>query len=812
MSIAEKTAEESPVIAEGPRKRHPLRRDGDVMLTGQAEYLDDVHLPDILHATVVRSPHAHARIVNIDVSEAESADGVRAVLTPSVAADMIVNPLPHFYDAVNVGGRQVDVPMLTGDVARYVGDPIVAIAADTLAQAEAAAKLVRIEYDIREAIVDVERALSVDAPRIFEDWDDNVLARLQFAEGDAAAAIDASPRSLSGKLAIQRYQTSPLETRGYLASWQRKGITLWGSTQNPHPVRTYLAHVFGLGEDRIRVIATRIGGGFGHKVNCFQEEYIVCALSKLTGAPVKWLETRAECMLVGGREYYHDFNVGFDESGRILGFRDEILANIGSVSSWGGWPMIFPASMTFPGPYKVPNCDIQIAAVVTNKAPWSGARGYGKESATLMMERVVDLIAADLGMDPAEVRARNFVQPDEFPFWTAAKRLDSGNYPGALDMVLELANYPELRRKQQQARDSGLMLGVGIGFELTPEGGDYAGSLARGFETSTVRVSPSGTVTVLTGVTSLGTGNETTIACMVGDVLGVDPDAVNVLQGDTDSVPYGFGAFSSRAVITGGSAAISAAKEVRGKMAGAAAAVLQCDVGDLVFVDGAVRSLGDPTSALSFSELATLIYKRAGVTPGVEATLLEATAVDKPNNIHGVPDEKGRFSPYPSYPYSVHLAVVAVDSETGVSTVTDYFAVDDCGKVLSPIFVEGQLNGGIAMGIGAALYENLPYESDGQPQAISFKHYLLPRATDMPPIRTDYQETPSPFTPLGAKGAGESGLGGALAAVANAVNDAIAPLGVSIDTMPLDPPTVLEAIHAGRSKRASAPTTQGVLS
>lgn len=777
---------------------HPLRKDGDLIVSGHAEYLDDVQLPGMLHAAILRSPHPHARIVSIDVAAARQARGVRAVLTPDQAAEAIGGPLPHFFNPTVVGGRAVDVPMLNGRVVRFVGDPVAAVAADTLADAEAAVKLIDVEYELLPTVLDGEAAMAPGAPLLFHDWGDNVLARLRFKEGDAAAAIEAAPHTLSDEVRIQRCQTAPLETRGYVASWRRDRLTFWGSTQNPHPLRTYLSEVFGLAEDRIRVIATRLGGGFGHKVNGFQEEYIVCLLSKLAKAPVKWLETREECLLVGGREYLHRFTVGFSETGRILGFKNSVLANVGCVSTWGGWPMIFPASMTFPGPYKVPDCDIEIAAVVTNKAPWSGARGYGKEAATLTMERVVDLIAARLDLDPAEVRRVNFVQPDEFPFWTAAKRLDSGNYPGALEKLLALADYDELRARQRRAREQGRLVGIGIGFELTPEGGDYAGSLVRGYETSTVRVSPSGAITVLTGVTSPGTGNETTFAYLVGRELGVSADSVTVVQGDTDSVPYGFGSFSSRAVITGGSAAVLAAREIKSRMADSAAVLLECAVEELEFAEGNVGSAIDPEKRMTFAELAHAIYHQARATPGLGDPLLDVTRIDQPSNIHNIPDEKGRFSPYPSYPYSVHLALVELDAETGVTDVDAYFVIDDCGTVISPKFVTGQLNGGVAMGIGAALYEELPYERDGQPSATTFKHYLMPRAPDMPPIVAGFQETPSPFTPFGAKGAGESGVGGALAAVANAVNDALRPLGITAHRMPLSPPTLLDEIDSTR--------------
>jgi aerobic carbon-monoxide dehydrogenase large subunit len=357
-----------------------------------------------------------------------------------------------------------------------------------------------------------------------------------------------------------------------------------------------------------------------------------------------------------------------------------------------------------------------------------------------------------------------------------------------------------LRERQTQARAAGRHLGIGVGFELTPEGGDFAGSFVRGFDTSTVRVHPTGAVTVLTGVTSPGTGNETSIAQLVAAELGLPVDAVGVVQGDTDSCPYGFGNFSSRSLATGGAAAVLAAREIRTRM-GQAAGVLLESTDEFVFVDGSVRSTTDPTVTLPFAQVAETIFRRGLAVPGLDQPLLEVTRIDQPHNFHHVPDEHGRFSAYPSFPYSAHVAVVEVDVETGVVTVEDFAAVDDCGVVVSPRFVAGQLCGAIAQGIGGALWEDLPYDdATGQTVPETFKHYLTPRAPDVPMIRLGNQQTPSPFTLLGTKGAGESGVGGAMAAVTNAVNDALAPLGVTAHTLPLNPPNVLAAILEGDSR------------
>lgn len=516
-----------------------LRRDGDVLISGGGVYVDDIELPGTLRAAILRSPHPHARIARVDAAAAAARPGVRCVLTGAEALDLAA-PLPHFFDPSIVGGKTAEFRVLAVDKVRWVGEPVAAVVAGSLADAEAALAAIEVDYEELPAVVEVDEALAEDAPLLFEEWGDNVLIDLPFAEGDAEAAMAAAPRTLSGELNLHRFQTAPMEPRGYLGHWEGSDrVTLYAATQNPHPLRTNLAGILGIPETRVRVVAPRLGGGFGHKFNGYAEEPLVCILSKLAGAPVKWVETRADSLLVGAREYRHRFTVGFDDGGRVLSIRDRIWGNVGCLSTWGGWSMTYPAGMTFPGAYRIKDYLVESMAVVTNKAPWNGARGYGKESCCVALERMMDLIAAELDLDPAEVRRRNFIPPDEFPYWNSAKHLDSGDYDGALTRLLELTGYEDLRGDQRRARAEGRLFGVGLAFELTPEGGDFAGSYVRGFDTSTVRISPSGTAQVLTGVTSPGTGNETSIAFVVARELGIEGDAVEVVQGDTDACPFG---------------------------------------------------------------------------------------------------------------------------------------------------------------------------------------------------------------------------------------------------------------------------------
>jgi carbon-monoxide dehydrogenase large subunit len=775
---------------------HTLRRDGDLLLSGRAEFLADIRLEGLKHAAVLRSPHAHARILAIRTAKALARPGVSVVLDGETAKGL-AGPLPHFFDPAIVGCNTAEFRCLAVGKTRYVGEPVVAVVANSIADAEAALYDIEVDYEVLPPVVESEDALAEGAPLVFEDWGTNVLGTFPFIEGDSASAMASATHVLEDELRIQRYQTAPLETRGCMASWGKdRRLTFWCSTQNPHPLRTNLSGVLGVPEDRIHVIATRLGGGFGHKFNGFQEESLICVLSRLAGAPVRWLETRQDCLTVGAREYTHNFRVGFEDDGRVVAIEDKIVGNVGALMTWGGWAMTFPAGMTFPGPYKVLDYSVESVAVVTNKAPWSGARGYGKESACLALERMMDLVADKLGLDPVAVRMINFIPPDEFPFWFASKHLDSGDYGSALDKVLELADYKAARARQRAARAEDRLVGVGVGFELTAEGGDFANSFVRGFDTSTVRIQPTGAVKVLTGVTSPGTGNETSIAYVVARELGLDPSRVDVTQGDTDVCPYGYGSFTSRSLGTGAAAAVMAVRELRGHLAAAAAVLLKCDAGDIEFVDGRVRVVSNPASSLGFAEVTDTIYRSALAMPGLDQPVLEVTKFERPNNFYHVPDEKGRYSAYPSFPYSAHVAVVEVDRQTGVVDLIEYSAVHDCGVVISPRFVAGQLYGGITMGIGGALWEDLPYDTNGQPLVETFKHYLLPRATDLPSIRLDHQETPSPYTVLGTKGVGESGVGGALAAVANAVNDALLPLGVRARKLPFNGPNLLQVIRS----------------
>lgn len=785
----------------GERRR---RKQGDLMLTGRGGYLDDIELPHTLHASIVRSTEPHARLLEVDLSLARQMPGVHYAMAGIEALDHI-SPVPHWMDPGMFGAQTNEFRSLAVDKVIHEGEAIAVVVADTLAQAEAARDAVRVVYEPLPAVFDPEAALEAGAPQVFDHWEGNALADFPFIEGDPDAVFAAAEHTVSGRIRIQRYNTAPLETRGYIATWGMDGrLTFYASTQNPHPLRSHLALSLGMPENQIRVVTARVGGGFGHKFHGYPEEPLLCVLSKIVNAPVKYVETRSESMLIGGREYIHDFEVAHDEAGRILALRDRVLGNIGGLGSLGGWGMTYVSGMSFPGGYKIKDYEVHAVPVATHIFPWNGAISYGKESATLTMETICDLIADATGVDPVQVRRVNFIPSDEFPYWMKAKRLDSGNYDQCWTRLVELGELDARRAEQAQRRECGELVGLGLAFELCPEGGDFPGALARGFDSSTVRIDPTGTVTVLSGVTSPGTGNETGIAQVVAREFGIDIDDIAVMQGDTDVVPYGYGNFSSRAMNVGGGSALIAARELKETLGRAAMVMLELDVtqevdiAEIEFADGLIRPPG--TDGLPFREVVDTIYRRSIAVPALDRPQLEATATWGPSNLLHVPNEKGQTSGYPTFPYSAHLVGVQIDPETGVVTVEHYTCVHDCGVVINETFVDGQLQGSIAMGIGGALWEHLPYTADGHRVAHTFKQYLTPRAPDLPRVRLGHECTPSPFTVLGTKGAGESGVAGAVAGVANAVNDALRPLGVRIFEMPLSAPRVLRAIQEGRNR------------
>ncbi len=773
---------------------------GDLFVTGRARFVADLILPGMLHCAILRSPHAHARIRAIDPAAASRAPGVIRVLTGAEAREHIPQ-IPHRIDPAIYGGKHADVHCLATRKVIYAGQPLAAVVAATREDARAALELITVDYEVLPTVLDADAALAPHAPRVIDEWPDNILYSGRHEGGDISAAFAGADHRLAATIRIHRYSTQPIETRTYVAVPNRSDdtLTLYATTQNPHQLRHMLAGALGLPENRIRIVVPNLGGAFGLKMIGHPEESLVSLLALLTGRPVKWVEDRDDCLIIGGREQVHHVEVAFAADGRIAGMKDRMIANVGAPYSTPGWGMANLTAVTFPCGYDIQNLDVQYTIAVTNKGPWTASRGYGKEATNLVMERVMDLVAARLGIDPAEVRLHNLIPATAFPYRTATGLvIDSGDYHTTLKQAMERAGYGRWRAEQRRLRTEGRLIGIGVACELTPEGGSLPRSLVAGYDTSTVRVDPSGTVTVLTGVTSPGGGNETGIAQVVADALGADLDDIRVVQGDTDACPYGFGNYSGRSMMVGGASAALAAGDVREKLATVAAAMLGADPQSLVFERSRIHSAAAPGRAVTFQEVAYTLYTHAYEIAGSVEPSLEATRTYKPAHIRHTPDEHGRLNPYPTYSNAAFIAVVEVDPETGKVSVLHMTAVHDCGVMINPALVEGQLAGAVAMGIGAALGEEVRYTANGARLTTSLKEYLMPRAPDLPVISIGHGSTPSPFTLLGTKGGGEAGVGGSTAAVVNAAADALSPLGVEILELPLRPPAIWRLIREAR--------------
>ncbi|WP_299954253.1 xanthine dehydrogenase family protein molybdopterin-binding subunit [uncultured Modestobacter sp.] len=785
-------------LAPGRLTGTPVRRhDGDTFVTGRAGYTADVPRPGAAHAALVRSPHAHARIGAIDTAAARAMPGVLAVVTGD---DLVAHctEIPHGLDAGHLGGHHAAVrPLATGTV-RYAGEPVAAVVATTPADAAAAAARVEISWERLPVVLDAGSALLPGSPLLYPEWGDNVIIEREVGPDDFGAASAGAAHLLDGELRTHRGTAAPMETRSYLADWDpgTERLTVHATTQNPHVLRTLLATTLRMPEEQVRVIAPKLGGSFGLKMYGNREDFIVPLLARLLGRPVRWVEERAATMLAGTREQVLRYRVAFDADGRLRALDVHAISDHGAAAPTHGWGMAHVGALSTGLGYVLPSCHVRYTVVATNKAPWVGTKPFGKDGATLLLERVMDRIAGVLGLDPATVRRRNFVPPDAFPWLhTSGLELDSGDYATALDLTLRRLDLPAVRAEQEAARGAGRLLGVGLAFELMPESADIPGAMVAAYDTSTVRMSPTGRVTVLTGVTSPGTGNDTSIAQLVADELGVPMASITVVQGDTDLCPYGFGNISSRSIITGGNAAVLAARDVAATLRATARAMLQLQPEDeLVLAGGLIAPATDPERAVPVEAVAgavhTLSYRLAlDVEPR-----LESTRTYRPGNVRQQPDELGRMQTYTTYPYAVHASVLEVDPETGGVSLLRHVVTHDCGTVVNPLFVDGQVTGGVAMGIGAALGEELVFDADGTPLTTAFKTYLLPRAIDLPPVELEHLCTPAPGTPLGAKGVGESGFSGAQAAVVNAVNDALAPRGVALESTPVSPPRILAAL------------------
>jgi aerobic carbon-monoxide dehydrogenase large subunit len=777
---------------------------GRAIVTGSVRYTADHVFPGQLHACILRSPHASARIRSVDLSAATRVHGVVLALDGRAVARQL-DPVPHYCDPAVVGGHSLPIHCLAVEDVHFEGHPVAVVVAEDRAAALEAAARVRIDYEIRPAVIDTERALKADAPLVVPAWGTNAMVSVPFVDGDCDEAFRQAHRVLKARLKLHRYSTQPIETRAYNAVWdaEEQMVTLHATVQSPHALRHFLSRTLRMPENRIRVVAPHPGGSFGLKMHGHPEEALVCLLARLSRRPVRWVETREECLLIGSREQVHEIEVAVAADGRFLAVRDRFLANVGAPSATAGWCMAYLTGLTMPGPYAIPNLDVQMQAVVTNKAPWNAARGYGKEATAIALEFMMDKAARELGLDPAEIRLRNFIPSTAFPCKTPTGLiLDSGDYVGATRKALAEIGYQGFRQRQAQARQQGRLLGIGIGYEVVPEGGALPGTFFSGFDTATVKLDPAGFVTVTTGVTDPGTGNAIGIAQIVADELGVPLGHVRVVQGDTETCPYGVGNYSGRSIIVGGGAAALSARSIRSMVAKVAGAMFEVPEDSIRIAAGRVTTSARPDKSATLGEVSFIAHTHANDIAACIQPPLEVTSTCKPDWIRHTPDEKGRLNSYTSYANGAYAAIVEIDPDTGVVRVERITVAHDCGKVINPSLVEGQVSGAVAFAIGGMLSEEQAYGDGGRMLTRDFGDYVMPRALDVPEIAMQHHDVPNPVTLYGVKGAGESGLGGTAAALINAVNDALAHLGVEITEYPLSAPNIWKALAAARTRQA----------
>ncbi|MEE8075159.1 MAG: xanthine dehydrogenase family protein molybdopterin-binding subunit [Candidatus Binatia bacterium] len=751
------------------------RREDPRLVRGLAHYVDDIRLADTLHAAILRSPHAHAHIKSIRVEEASKVPGVVAVVTGRDVREKIgMVPVAAQNPTLRVPPHTV----LAVDKVCFVGEGVAAVVARDRYAAQDALDLIQVDYEPLPVVSDPEKALDPASPVIHSEWPDNTAFRWGLKQGNLDRAFRDAHRIVKQRLVHQRLAPIAMEGRGVLARYLpgEEELTVWSSTQIPHLLKTQLSLMLRLPENRVRVIAPEVGGGFGSKLNVYAEEALVAYLSQKLNRPVKWIEERRENIqaTIHGRGQVGEVEVAVKKDGTILGLRYRAIADIGAYHQLltPGIPPL--TGLMLSGAYKIPCISMEVTGVFTNKMSTDAYRGSGRPEATFVVERIMDRVAQELGIDPVKIRQKNFPQRKDFPFKTATGLVyDSGNYRAALNKALKLAGYERLRREQKRLRNQGTYLGIGLSTYVEISGmGPSSAMPAGGWESGTVRVEPTGKITVLTGTSPHGQGQETSFAQIVADELGVDLDDIKVIHGDTAVVTSGIGTFGSRATAVGGTAVVQAAVRVKEKARRIAANLLEVDPVDLVFSGGKFSVKGVPKKGVSIQEialeahLATRLPKR--MEPG-----LSATAFFEPANF--------------TFPFGTHICVVEVDPKNGGVAVKKYIAVDDCGKVINPLLVDGQIQGGIAQGLGQALFEEVMYDEEGQLLTGSLMDYALPKAEDLPRLELARTETPTPVNPLGVKGVGEAGTIGSTPAVVNAVIDALAPFGVVHIDMPLKP-------------------------
>jgi aerobic carbon-monoxide dehydrogenase large subunit len=780
--------------------RSLLRREDRRLLTGRGQFIADLELPRMLHAAFVRSPVAHARIRSVDLSTAAAAPGVVLALS---GADLVrlLPPLPDtqlslpskWTSHVQHEFHNPQQPGLAHDKVRHVGEAIAVIVAENRYAAEDAAALVTFDLEHLRAVVSAEAALAPEAPLIHEHLRTNLFGAFSIAKGDAAAAIARAPRKLQRRFYHHRYAAMPIECRGVVALHDSRtdSITIWSATQVVHWVRREVAAILGMPEARVRVLALDVGGGFGVKGHVYPEDLVIPFLARRLGRPVRWIEDRQEHLLCSAhsRDQLHEVEVGFDDDGHILALRDNFIVDCGAWNPIGGGvPYNTAAHLT--GPYKIEHLAVSARTAATNKVPNTAYRGAGRPEAVFAMERVIDLVAGNLGLEPADVRRRNMIHAEEMPYHAGIPYrdgepivYDSGDYPGGLQQALDaIGGIAAFRQRQREAHQQGRYLGLGIGCYVEGTG-------VGPFEGATVRIDPSGKIHVSSGASSQGQGMETIFAQIVADAWQVAAEDVVISLADTAAIPMGSGTFASRSTVTLSAAIHYASEPLRQKAFAIAANLLECAPADLELRDGGIGVVGVPGASVSLAKVAQAARPGwdHGRPEGIEAGL-EETHYWEPSTV--------------TWSSAAHVAVIEVDPETGHVRIDKYVIAHDCGVVVNPLLVEGQIAGGTAQGIGGVLLEELFYDADGQLLTGSLMDYVVPTATEVPNMQILHQHSPSPLNPLGVKGVGEGGAVAPPATIANAICDALAPFGVEFNATPIKPERIVQAIRAAQQPPA----------